>query len=98
MTVSRLEGCEAGIYAYVGRGLIDAETEAGNLDCGVMERKEVGECELGGRHGGYGVGVIVVFVNFCSSFFGGLELGRQGPVVGMDVSRVMQSYLLDSQS
>lgn len=62
-----------------------------------MERKEVGECELGGRHGGYGVGVIVVFVNFCSSFFGGLELGRQGPVVGMDLSRVMQSYLLDSR-
>ena len=38
VTVSRFEGCEAGVDADVGRRLVDAETEAGNLDRGVGER------------------------------------------------------------
>lgn len=93
MTVSRLEGCEAGVYADVGRGLIDAKTEAGNLDRRVGERKEVGEGELGGRHSGLGVRV-VVFFSFCSAFVGRLELGGQWPMVRMDVSWIVNCWIM----
>ena len=38
MTVSRPEGCRAGVDADVRRGLIDAETEAGYFDRRIGER------------------------------------------------------------
>lgn len=49
-----------------------------------MERKEVREGELGGRHVGLGVGVVICF-SFCSAFVRSLRLGGQRPVVRMDV-------------
>ena len=51
MTVSRLDGCEAGVDADIGRRLVDAETETRNFDGGIGERKEVCDGEGGGRLG-----------------------------------------------
>lgn len=94
MTVSGLEGCEAGIYADVGRRLVDAETEAGNFDSGVGEREEVCEGEFGGRHGGLGVGLgAVECFRVCFAFVRCLVLGGQRAVVGMDVSTVLESVI-----
>ena len=85
MTVSRLKGCKAGVYADAGRRLIYAQAELGNFDCRVKKREEVCEGELGGRHGGLGVGIVVCF-GFCSAFVCSLKLGGQGSVIRMDVS------------
>ena len=57
-----------------------------------MERKEVREGELGGRHVGLGVGVVICF-SFCSAFVRSLRLGGQRPVVRMDVSIVPSQWL-----
>lgn len=75
MTISRFEGCETGIDANVCRRLVDAETEAGDFDSGIMERKQVCEGELGLRHGAFGVGIIVCF-GVCSAFVCCLKMGR----------------------
>ena len=92
MTVSVFEGSEAGIHADVRWRLVDAETESGNFDCGVVERKEVCEGNLGGRHDRLGVRFVVRF-SFRSAFVRGLELGGQGPVVRMDVSTELSQSL-----
>ena len=92
MTVSEFEGSEAGIHADVRWRLVDAETESGNFDCGVVERKEVCEGNLGGRHDRLGVRIVVCF-SFRSAFVRGLELGGQGPVVRMDVSTELSQSL-----
>lgn len=77
MTVARFESCEAGVYADVGWRLIDSESETGNFDGGVWQRKEVGKGELGGRHGGLRLGLrIVVSLSFSFAFVCGLKLGR----------------------
>lgn len=87
MTVARLEGCEAGVYADVGWRLVNSETEAGNFNRGVRQRKEVGEGELGGRHCGLGLGLrVVVCFSFSFAFVCGLKLGGQRLMVRMNVS------------
>ena len=76
MTVARFEGCEAGIQADVGWRLVNSETEARDFDRGVRQRKEVGEGELGGRHGGLGLGLrIVECFSFSFALGCGLKLG-----------------------
>ena len=88
MTVSRLECCQARIDADVGRRLVDAKTEAGNLDSRIRERKKICDGELGGRHGGLGIGIgigVVVCFSCCSAFVCGLKLGRQRLMVRMNV-------------
>ena len=92
MTISRSEGRETGRNADVGGRLVDSKTEAGNFDGGIVERKEVCESELGGRHGGLG-GRIVVCFSVCSTFIGCLELGGQRSVVRMDVPRMLRQCL-----
>lgn len=92
MTVSRFEGREAGIYADIGGRLIDTKTKARNLDSGIMEREEVCEGELGWRHGGLGVRIIVCF-SMCFAFVGSLEFGWQRPVVRTDVSTNTESMV-----
>lgn len=87
MTVASFESCKARLDADVGRRLVDAETEAGNLDGGVGEREEVCDGELGGGHIGLGIGSVVCF-SFRSAFVCRLELGGQRLVVRMDVSAI----------
>lgn len=88
MAVSRFERCEARIDADVGRRLVDAKTETGDLDSGIVERKEVCKGEFGGRHGRLGVGIVECF-SFCSAFVRGLILSGQRAVVRMDMSRML---------
>ena len=95
MTVA---SCEAGLDADVGRGLVDAETETGNLGSGVGEREEVCDGELGGGHVGLRIGLIVCF-SFCSAFVCRLELGGQRLVMRMDMSAVFfNGALMDGET
>ncbi len=87
MTVSRLDGCEAGVDADIGRRLVDAETEARNFDGGIGERKEV--CDGEGRGKRLGFRFVVCF-SFCSAFVCRLKLGRQGLVVRRNVSAMLR--------
>ncbi len=92
MTVSRFEGREAGIDANIGGRLIDTKTQARNFDSGIMEREEVCEGELGGRHGGLGVRIIVCF-SICFAFVGSLKFSWQRPMVRTDVSTNIESMV-----
>lgn len=77
--------CQDSIFGAKRRDGLGKYVQAGNFDWGVVERKEICEGELGVRHGGLGVGMVVCF-SICSAFVRGLKLGGQWPVVRMDVS------------
>ena len=88
MTIAGFEGREARFQAHIGWRLVDAKTEAGNFDSGVVERKEISEGELGGRRGGLRVRTVVC-LSLCFALFRGLELGGQRLMVRMKVSGML---------
>ena len=84
VAVARAEGCEAGIDADFGRGLVNPEAQAGDLDGRVGDWEEVCEGDFGRRYGG----PLWVAISFClgTAPVWGLILGREKLVVRMNVS------------
>ena len=85
VTVAVPEGVQARGHTGGGWGLVDAETEAGDLDGGVGQGQEVGKSEFDGR--GHAGGVVVSF-GFGAAFVGDLVFGGKGVVDGMEMSEV----------
>lgn len=72
MAIASFEGGETRLYADVSWRLIDAETQARDLDGRVGKGEGIRKGEVRGRHGG----VIVVFFCLSSAFVCCLELSR----------------------